>query len=136
MGGLVQQPAALGAHRQHPAGRSRGTLLRHAGTTCHGGVTQTKWPPTNPGRFKAPAALMWTRFIVRRRRQTASRPPLAMISPGRPAPTTGPGACTGDDAPLDISGAPLEIKPTPSNHPVGACEFAYANNIQLPGVGS
>src|SRR5213082_754816 len=56
MGGLVQQPAALGAHRQHPAGRSRGTLLRHAGTTCHGGVTQTKWPPTNPGRFSSPAA--------------------------------------------------------------------------------
>src|SRR6476646_11240830 len=53
MGGLVQQPAALGAHRQHPAGRSRGTLLRHAGTTCHGGVTQTKWPPTNPGRFRS-----------------------------------------------------------------------------------
>ena len=52
MGGLVQQPAALGAHRQHPAGRSRGTLLRHAGTPCHGGVTQTKWPPTNPGRFR------------------------------------------------------------------------------------
>src|SRR5262245_39257107 len=51
MGGLVQQSAALGADRQHPAGRSRGTLLRHAGTTCHGGVTQTKWPPTNPGRF-------------------------------------------------------------------------------------
>src|SRR3954454_5096382 len=50
-GGLVQQPAALGAHRQHPAGRSRGTLLRHAGTTCHGGVTQTKWPPTTPERF-------------------------------------------------------------------------------------
>ena len=22
--------------------------LRHAGTTCHGGVTQTKWLPTNP----------------------------------------------------------------------------------------
>src|ERR1700716_873683 len=49
MGGLVQQPAALGAHRQHPAGRSRGTLLRHAGTTCHGRVTQTKWPPDEPG---------------------------------------------------------------------------------------
>src|SRR6476646_5836778 len=56
MGGLVQQPAALGAHRQHPAGRSRGTLLRHAGTTCHGGVTQTKWPPTNPGRFTVEAS--------------------------------------------------------------------------------
>src|SRR4051812_21773408 len=48
LGGLVQQPAALGAHRQHPASRGRGTLLRHAGTTCHGGVTQTKWLPTNP----------------------------------------------------------------------------------------
>ena len=39
MGGLVQQPAAPGAHRQHPAGRSRATLLRHAGTTSHGSVT-------------------------------------------------------------------------------------------------
>jgi hypothetical protein len=44
-------------------------------------------------------------------------------------PTTGPGACTGDDAPLENNepleiGAPLEIKPIPSNHPVGACEFA------------
>jgi hypothetical protein len=43
LGGLVQQPAALWSHRQHPASRSRGTRLRHAGTTCHGGVTQTKW---------------------------------------------------------------------------------------------
>src|SRR3979409_1723215 len=51
MGGLVQQTAAPGAHRQHPAGRSRGTLLRHAGTTSHGGLTQTKRPPANPGRF-------------------------------------------------------------------------------------
>src|SRR5689334_22230916 len=51
MGGLVQQPQALGAHRQHPAGRSRTTLLRPAGTTRHGGITYTKWPPANPGRF-------------------------------------------------------------------------------------
>ena len=48
---LVQQPAAPGAHRKHPAGRSRGTPLRHARAVRHGGVTQTKWPPTNPGRF-------------------------------------------------------------------------------------
>src|SRR5882757_7059749 len=67
MGGLVQQPAALGAHRQHPAGRSRGTLLRHAGTTCHGGVTQTKWPPTNPGRF------------------TTASPATSIMGPGRKA---------------------------------------------------
>ena len=52
MGGLVQQPAAPGAHRKHPAGRSRGTPLRHAGAVRHGGVTQTKWPPPNPARFR------------------------------------------------------------------------------------
>src|SRR3954464_10235352 len=54
MGRLVQQPTAPGAHRQHPAGRSRATLLRHAGTTRHGGITSTKWPPANPGRSTAP----------------------------------------------------------------------------------
>src|SRR4051794_8571755 len=51
MGRLVQQPATPGAHRQHTAGRSRATLLRHAGRTSHGSMTQIKWPPTNPGRF-------------------------------------------------------------------------------------
>ena len=30
VGGLVQQSPTSGAHRLHPAGRSRGTLLRHA----------------------------------------------------------------------------------------------------------
>jgi transposase InsO family protein len=39
MGGLVQQPTAPRAHRQHPACRSRATLLRNAGTTRHGGIT-------------------------------------------------------------------------------------------------
>lgn len=43
--------AAPGAHRQHPTGRSRGTLLRHARGTGYGGVPQTKWPPRKPGRF-------------------------------------------------------------------------------------
>jgi len=51
MGRLAQQPQAPGTHRQHTAGRSRATLLRHAGTTGHGGITQTKGPPANPGRF-------------------------------------------------------------------------------------
>lgn len=45
----------LGAHRQHSAGRSRRTLLRDAGRASHRGVTQTKRPPTNPGRFSLPA---------------------------------------------------------------------------------
>ena len=34
-----------------PPAEAEATLLRHAGTTSHGGVTQTKWPPANPGRF-------------------------------------------------------------------------------------
>jgi hypothetical protein len=28
------------------------SLLRHTGTTSHGGVTQTNRPPANPGRFR------------------------------------------------------------------------------------
>jgi hypothetical protein len=39
MGRLVQPPAIAGADRQYLAGRSRGTLLRHAGATRHGRVT-------------------------------------------------------------------------------------------------
>ncbi len=49
MGRLVQQPTAPGAHRQHPAGRSRATLLRHAGTTGHGGVILNQMASGNPG---------------------------------------------------------------------------------------
>ena len=39
-----------------PPGRSRGTLLCHDGATRHGGVTQTKQPPANPGRFTQPSS--------------------------------------------------------------------------------
>jgi hypothetical protein len=53
MGRLVQQSPADGAHRQHPAGRGRGALLRHARRAQTGGVTQTKKPPANPGRFNS-----------------------------------------------------------------------------------
>src|SRR5690606_23117071 len=53
MGRLVQQSPAAGAHRLHPAGRSRGTLLRYARRAGHGSVTQTKMPPAIPARFKA-----------------------------------------------------------------------------------
>ncbi|CAG0972219.1 hypothetical protein RHIZO_01279 [Rhizobiaceae bacterium] len=49
------RPAAR-AYRQHPAGRSRGTLLCHAGRTSHGRVTQTKRHPADPARFK----VTWT----------------------------------------------------------------------------
>jgi len=57
MGRLVQQSPAAGAYRQHPAGRSRGTLLRHAGRASHGSMTQTKQPPPNPARFNHSAEL-------------------------------------------------------------------------------
>src|SRR5215217_800383 len=60
MGGLVQQSPAAGAYRQHPAGRGRGILLRHAGPTSHRGVTQTKQPPANPGRFTVRSTLAST----------------------------------------------------------------------------
>ena len=53
LGHLIPYPAAPGAYWQHPAGRGRGTLLRHVGKTNHGSVTQTKQPPENPGRFTA-----------------------------------------------------------------------------------
>jgi hypothetical protein len=48
----ISASAAPGAHRQRSSGRSRGALLRHTGKASHGGVTQTKRPPANPGRFK------------------------------------------------------------------------------------
>ena len=50
--GLVQQPPAPGADRQHPAGGSRGQLLRQPGGTEDRRLTQMKQPPENPGRFK------------------------------------------------------------------------------------
>jgi hypothetical protein len=58
MDGLVQQSPAAGAHRQHPAGRRRGALLRYAGRANHGRVTQTKRPPANPARFTPPTGII------------------------------------------------------------------------------
>ena len=54
MGRLVQQPKAAGADRKHSAGRSRSALLCAARGARHGGVTQTKQPPANPGRVWMP----------------------------------------------------------------------------------
>ena len=50
---LVQPPTTSAAHRKHTACRSRRTLLRHAGRNSHGRITQTKWPPANPARFRS-----------------------------------------------------------------------------------
>src|SRR5690606_20599925 len=58
MGRLVQQPAPARANRKHSAGRSRGKILRRTGSTGRGRVTQTKWPPTVPVRFKELAATL------------------------------------------------------------------------------
>ena len=51
MGRLVQQQETAGADRKHSAGRSRSALLCADGGSRHGGVTQPRWPPANPGRF-------------------------------------------------------------------------------------
>jgi len=58
MGGLVQQSPAAGVHRQHPAGRSRGALLRYAERASRGRVTQTKRPPAKPVRFSRGETLL------------------------------------------------------------------------------
>jgi len=73
MGRLVQQSPAVGAHRQHPADGSRGTLLRHAGTAGHGSVTQTKRPPANPARFRVGlSGAVFTKEVVVLQLQSAS----------------------------------------------------------------
>jgi hypothetical protein len=51
MGRLVQQQETAGADRKHSAGRSRSALLCAGHGSRHGGVTQTKRPPANPGQF-------------------------------------------------------------------------------------
>jgi hypothetical protein len=51
VGGRLLRPAELQAIHRYVV-ETRATLLRHVGRTSHGSVTQIKWPPTNPGRFK------------------------------------------------------------------------------------
>ena len=51
MGVLVQPPPAIGAHRLHPASRSRGNLLQSTYRAGQVGLTHTTGPPRNPGRF-------------------------------------------------------------------------------------
>ena len=50
MGGLVQQPAAAGADRRHPAGRIRNALLARNRQNRYS-WRQTSESPLNPGRF-------------------------------------------------------------------------------------
>jgi transposase-like protein len=52
LGGLVQPQAIVGTDRGHPASEGRNSLLSATGLAADGGVTQTKWPPRFPGRFK------------------------------------------------------------------------------------
>ena len=54
MGRLVQPPPPSGTHREYPACRGRTTILRHAGRTSYGRITQTKRSPVKPGRFIPP----------------------------------------------------------------------------------
>ena len=56
----LEQAPASGTHRLHPAGRSRGALLRHAERPSHGRVTQTIWPPAMPERFTSNRMLLFS----------------------------------------------------------------------------
>ncbi|BAI76862.1 transposase (plasmid) [Azospirillum sp. B510] len=53
MDGLVQPPAPARTHRQHSSRRRRSALLCSSRGRRHRGVTQAKWPPTNPERFRS-----------------------------------------------------------------------------------
>ena len=56
VGPLVQPPSAPRADRTRPARRGRGRLPRADGRHERSGITQTKSPPANPGRFTGSAA--------------------------------------------------------------------------------
>ena len=65
MGRLVQQQETAGADRKHSAGRSKGALLCAGHGSRHSGVTQTKRPPANPGRFTSTRPTIFTPPIAR-----------------------------------------------------------------------
>ena len=52
VGQLVQPSPAARTHRQHPACRSRRTVLCCRGQHRYGSVTHNPMPPANPGRFR------------------------------------------------------------------------------------
>jgi hypothetical protein len=53
IGRLVQQSSTAGTHREYPASRSRGKLLRSSGQIRYGRVTKTNQPPVNPAGFSS-----------------------------------------------------------------------------------
>ena len=68
VGGPVQQSPAAGAHRQHPASRSREALLCHDGPTRHRGVNSNETASGKPGAVQVETQL-------NRRRTGALREP-------------------------------------------------------------
>jgi hypothetical protein len=76
MGRLVQQPAAIGTDRQHPAEGSRGTLLRRDQNPRHGSMTHNRMLPTNPGRFSSVAS-----FIAQYRKADPEVLSIARVDP-------------------------------------------------------
>ncbi len=70
VGRLVQQSQTAGTDRKTFHRRSRSALLCADRGARFGGVTQTKWPPANPGRFIPVAECAWRRW----RRGARGRP--------------------------------------------------------------
>ena len=52
LGRLVQQPAPARTHRRQTTRGERERVLSATGKVSQGGLTQTKEPPVNPGRFR------------------------------------------------------------------------------------
>lgn len=93
MGSLVKQPQTAGTHREYPASRSRGKLLRSYGNFRHGRVTKTNQPPANPARFRPCWSLSQLRVLFNIPVQVSE-----ILGPGKKlalkteidAPTNGP----------------------------------------------
>ena len=88
VGGLVQQSPASGAHRLHPAGRSRGTLLRHAEQLSHGRVHSNKMASGEAGAVQV--HLQAEDIEPPQECRTSRRSGAALLSAGLISPHTKP----------------------------------------------
>ncbi len=64
----------------HPASRSRSGLLSATTRSGQGGLTQTKWPPRKPRRFKKVYRLYREANLAVRRRMKARRPSVERLA--------------------------------------------------------
>jgi hypothetical protein len=86
--------------------KAKRDVLRHAGSTSHGGVTQTKQPPQNPGRF-TPVHMMgiskWARCLEKISKQHEASGLMSSFRSGERYPS-GEGRLYAEDLIVKIEG--------------------------------